>query len=87
MIVGFSWQSKAVAFFNIMQLVIMLYAVVTIILHVTKMLDASWWKIDCIISTVLACIEFAATSIWAQVLAQSVISLGSLTAMTVSIII
>ncbi|GLV41467.1 hypothetical protein CBL_06697 [Carabus blaptoides fortunei] len=79
MIIGFPWQIGIVAFFNIMQLVILIYAVVAVIMRVALRIQVgNWWKYDCIITIVLACLEFAATTTWA-VAAQ--VNYTSLTAM------
>lgn len=83
-VLGLSWQIEAMAFFNIMQLIILIYGIAVLVIRLTNMLNVNWWKLDTIMSVMLGCLEFAATTLWATVVPAKI---ASLTAMVVSIYI
>ncbi|GLV41466.1 hypothetical protein CBL_06696 [Carabus blaptoides fortunei] len=77
-VLGLPWQLEAVAYFNIMQLIILIYALAVLILRITNMLNINWSKLDCIMSMTLACLEFSATSLWAASVATNIASLTAM---------
>lgn len=95
MILGLSWQIEAMAYFNVMQLIILIYGLAVLVIRLANILNVNWWKLDTIMSVMLACLEFAATSIYAYIynslsgvpIPASVLNTDALVAMVVSIYI
>ncbi|GLV41468.1 hypothetical protein CBL_06698 [Carabus blaptoides fortunei] len=65
MVLAAPWQMTIALFFNIIQLVVLVYATVVLLLRVTNVLKINLWKIENVTSMVLGSLEFAATSVWA----------------------
>lgn len=62
MVLGGPWQVNFVLFFNVMQLVIVVYAILVLVFRVTNLLKVDLWKLENITAMVLGSLEFAATT-------------------------